>query len=238
MLEQIVCKFEECFNRGEQPVIEEFLPMNVHPILRRAVLVELVHVDNELRRKAGNTADSAKDYISRFPELSTETGLLTGALTLTGPQEATDEKPADRKAAPGTRTAHLSTVMPGTVLGNTYVIEDMIGVGGMGMVFKAKHCRMKRIVAIKMLRPSVMEVPGMVRRFQREVVAVSKLVHPNIVVAYDALEVDGNHYLVMEYVPGIDLARYIKQHGPLPVETAVSYVLQAARVILSLQRCP
>jgi serine/threonine protein kinase len=228
LLEQIVHRFEDCFGRGEQPVIEEFLPRDVPASVRRAVLIELVHVDHELRRKAGDAAGSARDYISRFPELSGETGLLTGALTLPVLQDDADKNPARRKPAPGSRTGHLSTVMPGTVLANTYEILDMIGVGGMGMVFKAKHSRMKRIVAIKMLRPSVMEIPGMVRRFQREVVAVSKLVHPNIVVAYDCLEVEDNHYLVMEYVQGVDLARYIKEHGPLPIETAVSYILQAA----------
>jgi len=138
--------------------------------------------------------------------------------------------PLDSKrgsAAPGSRTATWSSVMPGKDVGN-YTILEMIGAGGTGIVFKAQHRRMKRVVAIKMLRPSAMERPESVRRFRREVETAAKLAHPNIVVAHDADEVDGNHFLVMEYVDGIDLYRHIKQHGPLSVEQAVKVVLQTA----------
>ncbi len=228
VLEAIVHKFEQVWFRGQRPVIEKFVPPDVAIGLRRAILVELVHIDREMSRKAGENALSAENYISRFPELSSDTSLLQGALTIAVPQSQIDSQPGQGAARIGSRTTHLSMVMPGTVLGGTYEISEVISVGGMGIVFKAEHSRMQRTVAIKMLRPSLMDDPGMVTRFQREAVAVAKLTHPNIVTAYDALEIDGNYYLVMEYVQGVDLARYIQEHGPLPVETAVSYVLQAA----------
>lgn len=113
-------------------------------------------------------------------------------------------------------------------LGN-YVIQEQIGAGGMGMVFKAEHRRMKRTVAVKVLPPAALKNPAVLKRFHREVEAVAKLMHPNIVAAYDADESHGVHFLAMEFVEGIDLARHVDQHGPMSVDDGVNYILQAAR---------
>ena len=96
------------------------------------------------------------------------------------------------------------------VLGN-YVILDKLGQGGMGLVLKAEHRRMERVVALKVLSPKVVRTPEALRRFQREVKAAARLTHPNIVVAYDADEAGGTHFLVMEYVEGTDLLTLVKQ---------------------------
>ncbi len=114
------------------------------------------------------------------------------------------------------------------VLGN-YIILDKLGQGGMGMVLKAEHRRMKRTVALKMLSPAVTKNPDLARRFQREVEAAAKLEHPNIVTAHDADEANGTHFLVMQYVEGTDLAVLVKKEGPLLVERAVNCILQVAR---------
>src|ERR1700676_997137 len=114
------------------------------------------------------------------------------------------------------------------ILGN-YTILDKIGSGGMGQVFKAKHRRMHRIVAIKMLPRNVMTDAVVVARFQREVEAAAKLSHAHIVAAHDADEANGVHFLVMEYVEGSDLSALVKKNGPFPVAKAVNYILQAAR---------
>jgi hypothetical protein len=116
----------------------------------------------------------------------------------------------------------------GLVLGN-YVILDKLGAGGMGMVFKARHCRMDRVVALKVLPPAVSQSEYALRRFRREAEAAAKLHHPNIVAAHDADQAGGVHFLVMEYVEGTDLSRLVKSRGPLPVGQAISCVLQAAR---------
>jgi WD40 repeat protein/serine/threonine protein kinase len=114
------------------------------------------------------------------------------------------------------------------ILGN-YIVLEKLGAGGMGQVFKAKHRRMKRIVALKILPPSVMKKPGAVKRFQREVEAAARLNHPNIVIAYDADEHHGIHFLVMEFVDGADLATLVRQQGRLSVEQAVACIIQAAK---------
>ena len=110
-----------------------------------------------------------------------------------------------------------------------YTIIDQIGAGGMGQVFKARHRKMDRIVALKLLPKQAMSSREAVQRFQREVQAAAKLTHANIVTAYDASEQDGSHFLVMEYVQGSDLYQVVKKQGPLSVDQAVNYIRQAAR---------
>jgi formylglycine-generating enzyme required for sulfatase activity/serine/threonine protein kinase len=110
-----------------------------------------------------------------------------------------------------------------------YVILDQIGAGGMGQVFKARHRRMERVVALKVMQPSAVKSPEAVRRFHREVKAAARLEHTNIVTAHDAGEANGVHFLVMQYVEGHDLNSTVKKHGPLPIDQAVEYMVQAAR---------
>lgn len=110
-----------------------------------------------------------------------------------------------------------------------YVILEKLGQGGMGQVLKAEHRRMKRIVALKVISGAAMKSADAIRRFQREVHAAARLIHPNIVTAFDANEHAGIHFFVMEYVEGRDLHALIRDQGPLPVATALDCVLQAAR---------
>jgi serine/threonine protein kinase/WD40 repeat protein len=116
----------------------------------------------------------------------------------------------------------------GLVLG-AYKLVKKLGQGGMGMVFLAEHQRMKRLVALKVLPPTVTRNHTAVQRFQREVQAMARLSHPNIVTAHDADEARGLHFLVMEYVDGQDLSDLVKKRGPLSVEQAVDYIVQGAR---------
>lgn len=121
-------------------------------------------------------------------------------------------------------------------LGN-YVVIDELGRGGMGAVLKAEHIRMKRMVAVKVLSKAVTKQPELVKRFEREVEAIARLRHPNIVTAYDADEDRGIHFLVMEYIPGRDLAAVVGQRGGLPVAEAVNYICQAARGLEYAHHC-
>jgi serine/threonine protein kinase len=116
----------------------------------------------------------------------------------------------------------------GLVIGN-YIITDKLGAGGMGLVLKARHQNLQRTVALKLLPPSISRDRAAVIRFRRETAAVAKLRHPNIVAALDAGETRGLLFLVMEYVDGIDLARTVRQKGPLPTRQAVDCIIQAAR---------
>ncbi len=114
------------------------------------------------------------------------------------------------------------------VIGN-YLLLDRIGRGGMGDVFKARHQKMDRIVALKILSTAAMRSPDALKRFHREAKAAAKLAHPNIVTAHDFDEDRGTHFLVTEYVDGENLSAIVKQRGALSLGRAVDYILQAAR---------
>jgi serine/threonine-protein kinase len=114
------------------------------------------------------------------------------------------------------------------VLGN-YVVLEKLGQGGMGIVYKARHRVMDRIVAIKVLPSALAKDEQAVRRFQREVRAAAQLAHPNVVTAFDADTAQGSLYLVMEFVDGQDLATLVRQRGRLNVAETVDYLLQAAK---------
>ena len=111
---------------------------------------------------------------------------------------------------------------------DNFVLLERIGEGGMGQVFKARHRRLGQIVALKIIRKDRNAGPDTIRRFEREIQAASKLIHPNIVRAIDANSIEGTHFFVMEYVEGTDLARLVKQQGPLPPAQAADYIRQAA----------
>jgi tRNA A-37 threonylcarbamoyl transferase component Bud32 len=116
----------------------------------------------------------------------------------------------------------------GELLLGHYVLLERLGAGGMGEVFKARNCSLGLVVALKLIRKERLGNPDLVRRFHREIRVAAQLSHPNIVQAFDADEVGGTHFFTMEYVPGVDLRRRVKEGGPLPVDAACDAVRQAA----------
>jgi len=129
-------------------------------------------------------------------------------------------------------TAHQARVLlagnPQELLLGSYVVLERLGEGGMGSVFKARHQKLDRTVAVKMIRKDKDGSPDAVRRFRREIEAASRLQHPNIVQALDADQNGDALFLVMELVEGTDLARLVKKNGPLPVGQACNAIRQAA----------
>lgn len=109
-----------------------------------------------------------------------------------------------------------------------YKILDAIGQGGMGRVFKALHQTMNRTVALKVLTPQLVSTSKAQKLFKREVRAAAQLQHPHIVTAYDANQVHGRHYLVLEYVDGPNLHQLVQKQGPIPVPLACEMIRQAA----------
>src|SRR6478609_8656988 len=120
-------------------------------------------------------------------------------------------------SASGTSNASGSQLGP-------YRLLVKLGEGGMGAVYKAQHTKLDKIVAIKVLPPHITQHPDAVARFEREMKAVGKLEHPHIVRAMDAGEIDGVHYLAMEYVEGTDLQVLVRTKGPLSVVNACKVI--------------
>lgn len=117
-------------------------------------------------------------------------------------------------------------VKVGHKINGRYKILGNVGSGGMANVFLAEDLILERQVAVKMLRFDFQNDQIAIRRFQREALSASELVHPNIVGVYDVGEEDGMQYLVMEYVKGTDLKQYIQANHPLSVGTVVGIMEQ------------
>lgn len=109
-----------------------------------------------------------------------------------------------------------------------YRITGRLGVGGMGVVYRAEHRLMERPVALKVLSPRLLGNSAAVERFRVEVRAAARLSHPNIVAAWDADEAGGLQMLVMEFIDGISIARQVEKAGPIPLRHACSFARQAA----------
>jgi serine/threonine protein kinase len=136
-----------------------------------------------------------------------------------------DDLPAAENASAGDADA------PGQaapVALGSYQLGERLGAGGMGTVYRAFHTRLKKWFALKVLNSARMEDPQAVARFQREMEALGRLEHPNLVRATDAGEAGAVHFLVMELIDGIDLARLVRARGPLPAEVAAALVRQTA----------
>ncbi len=109
-----------------------------------------------------------------------------------------------------------------------YVILAEVGRGGMGRVYRARHRTMDRVVALKVLAPALTRAERACELFLREVRAAARLVHPNIVTAFDASRSGDRYYLVLEYVDGPNLEQLVREQGPLAVGQACDFVRQAA----------
>lgn len=138
--------------------------------------------------------------------------------------------PVTRVGSPSSESSHHTLVLQpaeGVTLG-VYRLDKKLGQGGMGTVWKAFHTRLKKPVALKVLSAHLLRDPALVARFEREMEAVGKVDHPAIVRAMDAGDIDGTHYLVMEYVEGTDFGELVKAKGARTVRDACEMVRQAA----------
>ena len=140
---------------------------------------------------------------------------------------------------PGDQTAHHESVTSKSSLNPDdvalpladhprYQILSLIGKGGMGDVYKARHRKMERTVALKVINRGLVQKAEAVDRFHREVKAAAQLSHRNIVTSHDADQAGDFHFMVMEYVDGVDLSQTVKDRGALPVAEACDYIRQAA----------
>lgn len=114
----------------------------------------------------------------------------------------------------------------GRRINERYKIIELIGGGGMANVYLARDIILERYVAVKILRLDYANDPEFIRRFHREAMNATSLVHPNIVNIYDVGEEDNIYYIVMEYVSGETLKQYIQKHSPIPLEKVIDIMLQ------------
>ncbi|MEG2205128.1 MAG: protein kinase, partial [Oscillospiraceae bacterium] len=120
----------------------------------------------------------------------------------------------------------------GKRLDGRYQIEELIGVGGMANVYKAKDLKEDRFVAVKILRDEFLNNEDLVRRFKNESKAIAVLNHPNIVKVYDISVSDKLQFIVMEYIDGITLKEYMDERKePLTYKETVFFVSQTLQAL-------
>jgi serine/threonine protein kinase len=173
-------------------------------------LVELV------RRVGARTGRLADTFVDTAAQV--QTPVLLSALAET---DALMVAESDRPEVP-------DALPPELARHERYRVVRLVGAGGMGAVYEAEHRVMQRPVALKVIKRAYISNADALKRFRREIRNAARLSHPNIVTTYDAEDAGETHFLVMEYVAGIDLGRLVQERGPLPVDRACDYARQAA----------
>lgn len=143
---------------------------------------------------------------------------------------AAEAKPIRPRAGRSASPRAAKAAGPAAGLGQIreYRLLEKLGEGGMGVVYKARHAKLDKLVAVKLLSAKVTGDPGHVARFEQEMKAVGKVEHGHVVRAMDAGQIKGRHYLVMEYVDGINLSELVRAAGPLRIADACELARQAA----------
>jgi eukaryotic-like serine/threonine-protein kinase len=190
------------------------------PEARPAFLAEACRGDPELRRQV--------------EALLAEEALTGSAAREEASEAATLTSDPGSEPTGGADAAGHMRLSPGAQLG-PYLLEALIGAGGMGEVYKARDTRLGRTVAIKVLPIDLAEDPERRRRFEHEARAASSLNHPNICTIHDIGRDGSIDYLVMEFLPGDTLHERLKK-GPLPLDQALAIAEQVADALAAAHR--
>jgi HAMP domain-containing protein/predicted Ser/Thr protein kinase len=185
------------------------------------------------RDEIGELADAFRRMVGELKEKQDLVNLLGG-----GQGSTVQMTPGDlRHVTSGSGTPAVArpsslgiALMPGQTLANRYEIKEVLGAGGMGVVFRAWDRELQEAVAIKTLKPEAMEVSS-IERFKQEIRLARKIAHRNVVRNYDLGESDGMLFITMEYVEGTSLEKLLRQRGKLPVSVALTVGKQLLRAL-------
>jgi tetratricopeptide (TPR) repeat protein len=124
------------------------------------------------------------------------------------------------------RSIGATVFREGDILGGRYEITKLLGMGGMGAVYKAHDIEVERTVGLKVIRPDLAENPAILARFKQELVLARQITHKNIIRIYDLSDADGVKFITMEFIEGEDLKTILTRQGKLPTEEAVEFLHQ------------
>jgi predicted ATPase len=244
-LEAAVKRFENAWRRGERPAIDDYLPAGV-PCGR--LLIELVHLELELRLKAGEAA-RVEEYLGRYAALAGDTAaafdLIAAEFAFRRRGEPDLSLEDYLRRFPQYRAQLAEQIDRSTVAGGGidldtprrdtppevpgYEVLEPLGRGGMGLVYKARQQSLDRLVALKFLPHECTQDPVWLGRFRREALTASALNHPHICTIYDSGEWAGRPFLSMELIDGRTLDTLVGQRPP--ADELARLVGQAAKAL-------
>lgn len=224
--------------------IEGVWPRSPNTSLRASLLADASLLVHQLAAYAHQRDMVAMPTLEAIEESLIQSGLISAETlaSLTSDQQISDTTALAfelvRRGVLNRHQAHLlCTGEVRQLLLGDYLILEKIGRGGMGAVYKARHQRLSKLVALKILTDFGKRGLTSTRRFEREILAAGSLQHRNIVQANDARLEDGTFFLVMEFVEGMDLSRLLAGVGPLPIPIAAEIIRQAAGGLGAIHAC-
>jgi len=168
--------------------------------------------------KSGAAPSSADTFVHKESDPTIHSGI--GAGKRPGP---TTESPKARPA--------LSALQAGTVLGGRYEILQQLGEGGMGAVYKVRDRELERVIALKVIRPELAQMPEVLSRFKQELIIARKVTHKNVSRIYDLAEADGVKFITMEFIEGRSLSSLLQEKGKLAPKQAAGVIVQVCRAL-------
>ena len=223
-IDRACLEFEGAWKAGQAPRIEEYLGQaegaERSQLLRELLLLELDY------RSRSDERPTPDEYQARFPQ---DSQLVSDVFEQLSTGVAAGDTAPHRPAA-----VSLRQTLPAAF--GDYELLEVLGEGGMGIVFRARQRTPDRVVALKIIRPDRLAavLPGerhkAVERFRAEVQAAARLEHENIVPVYDAGEIDGQPFLAMRYVEGRGLDEMLRD-GPLDGRDAAALLEPVARAV-------
>jgi serine/threonine protein kinase len=175
------------------------------------------------------SADPVRQHLETCPECRRRLQQSAAPNSTPSPTKPLSQLAALLEGRPLDQVPTSGTLPPELVAHSQYEIIRLLGRGGMGVVYLAKNKLMDRLEVLKVINKALMDRPGSLERFLREIRSAGQLNHVNVVKAYSALPLGELLVFAMEYVDGEDLAKYVQSHGPLPVVNACYYARQVAQ---------
>jgi serine/threonine protein kinase len=180
-------------------------------------------------------AAPAVDDDKTEPRRATESHVRALPETLPEPEAHAHGHGSSVAGAPGTSERPAALLSPGTCVAGKYVICDVLGTGGLAVVYAAEQINLRRVVAFKLYPARGALASALLQRFEREAQLLARVHHENVVAVFDAGRMpDGSPYLVVQRLHGDSLATRLRTDGPLPVTEAVDLTRQALHALIAL----